>query len=198
MRLPALEAVGLLVGADAFGQTPVEHHDLAEVSQHHVLPLEIAVDDAPRMGIGHGVANVDKRRQELDSSDRVGLAGGPLLVIGPDGLAQGAAPHEPHRVVGRFPFAQLVDRHDSRVLELSRDLGLVKKARTDDRVIGLVGRSSLSAIWRPSAAIAGQPDPPHSSLGMQMGQRIALAALLARRQCRPARRGRLGAAVLRG
>jgi hypothetical protein len=40
-------ALRLLVGADSLGQTPVEHHDLAEVSQHHVLPLEVAVDDAP-------------------------------------------------------------------------------------------------------------------------------------------------------
>ncbi len=83
------------------------------------------MDDTPRMCVRHGMANADKRGQELDFPDRVDLAGGPLLVIGPDGLAQGAAPHEPHGVVRRFPFAQLVDRHDSRMLELSGDLGLV-------------------------------------------------------------------------
>jgi hypothetical protein len=41
------KAVGLLVGAHALGQTPVEHHDFAEVSQNDVLSFEIAVDDAP-------------------------------------------------------------------------------------------------------------------------------------------------------
>jgi hypothetical protein len=71
------------------------------------------------------MANVDERGQQLDFSDRVSLAGGPFLVIGTDGLAQGAAPHESHGVVGRFAFAQLVNRHDSRMLELSGDLGLV-------------------------------------------------------------------------
>ena len=54
---------GILIagyGFDSLGQTPVQHDDLAESSQHDVLTLEIAVDIASRVGIGHRIADADK------------------------------------------------------------------------------------------------------------------------------------------
>ena len=187
------------VGPDPLGQPPVEHDDLAEVAQHDVLALEVAVDDPARMRVGHGVADADERRQQVDQPDRVGLAGGPLLVIGPDRLAQGAAPDEPHGVIRRIALAQLVDRHDPRVLELRRDLGLVEEPRADDRVVGLVGAQLLQRDLAAERAVAGQPDPAHAPLGVQVGQRVALAGCRPRpaRAC-PARRGRPGHLGCRG
>ena len=38
---------GLLVGADSFGQAPVEDHHLAEISHHNILTLQVTVDNAP-------------------------------------------------------------------------------------------------------------------------------------------------------
>ena len=60
----------MLVGPDALGQAPVEHDDLAEVAQHDVLALQVAVDDPPRMRVSHGVADADECRQQVDQPDR--------------------------------------------------------------------------------------------------------------------------------
>ena len=79
-----------LTRTDALGEAPVEHHHLAEISQRHVLSLEIAMHDAPRMGKRQRMTNPDKRCQERYPLDRIRLAGGPFRMIGPDGVAQRA------------------------------------------------------------------------------------------------------------
>ena len=47
------------VGADA-GESPVHHQHLAIVAQHHVLWLEIAMDDAVHMGESDSIANTQQ------------------------------------------------------------------------------------------------------------------------------------------
>ena len=115
------------------------------------------------MRIGHGVANPDEGGQELDHLDRVGFPGGSFLVIGSDGLAQGATLHEPHRVVGCLSLAELVDRHNARMLELSRDLGLVQEPGKDDGIAGLIGAQLFErdlAAEAVSRASHTRPMPP--------------------------------------
>ena len=40
------------------GDSPVHHIDLAEVADHDVLRLDIAVDHAPAVGEGHRIADL--------------------------------------------------------------------------------------------------------------------------------------------
>ena len=57
-----LGTVGL---AQQSGQPPVEHHHLAEVTEHHIAALEVAVEHAAGVGVGDCVADADKRRQQF-------------------------------------------------------------------------------------------------------------------------------------
>ena len=60
--------IDFLGTADQLGQPPVEDDDLAEVAQDHVLPLEVAVDDPARVGVGDGVTDECRKVKGLQSS----------------------------------------------------------------------------------------------------------------------------------
>ena len=51
--------------ADDLGQAPVHHQRLAVVAQHDVRRLQVAVHDAPAVGVVDGVADVDEPAQQL-------------------------------------------------------------------------------------------------------------------------------------
>ena len=55
------------------GQAPVHDVDLAEIADHDVGRLQIAMDHAARMGVGQGVADVDEDVQQ--PAQRVFLLG---------------------------------------------------------------------------------------------------------------------------
>ena len=50
--------------ADDLGEAPVDHQRLAERAQEDVAGLQIAVDHAPAVGIGDGVADGDEPAQQ--------------------------------------------------------------------------------------------------------------------------------------
>ena len=132
------------------------------------------------VGVRHGVTNPYKRRQECHPLDRVGLAGGPFRMVGPDGVGKRAPAHEPHRVIRRLPLAELIDRHNPRMLELRRDLGLVEKPGAECRVILLVGTQLLERDQPAQRLVASQPDLPHSPPAVELGQRVSITSLLRR------------------
>ena len=80
------------------GEAPVQDDHFTVISQDYILAFQIAVNDAPRVGIGHGVANRDEDVQQRYKLERVGVAAVMLFVIVPDRLAQGAAFDPAHRV----------------------------------------------------------------------------------------------------
>ena len=164
--------------SDLFRDPPIEHDDLAEVAQDDVLPLEIAVDDASRMGISDGMADAQKRIQQLDQPDRVGRSGHPLLVVGTRCLAERAAPDEPHGVKGNGATAHLVDRDDARMFELGRDLRLVEKPRADGRIVQRVGTQLLEGDLPSERPVPRHPDLSHATLGVQASSRIAIGSLV--------------------
>ena len=67
------------VGAvDDLGQAPVQDDHLAEVAQDDVLPLQVAVDHPPRVGVRQRVADADEgveQRDEVERGRRPGGAG---------------------------------------------------------------------------------------------------------------------------
>jgi hypothetical protein len=114
---PAQEVLALA----ALGQPPVEHDGLAVVADHHVLGLEVPVHDPPRVCEGDRVADGQHLREKLETTGEIAAR---------QRLAEGAAPHPPHRVVERAVMAptELVHRNDRRVLELPGDPCLVHEA----------------------------------------------------------------------
>ena len=56
------------------GQAPVHDEDLAELPDHDVLGLEVAVDDPPAVGVADGVDHLEEDAQQSGPADR-GLLG---------------------------------------------------------------------------------------------------------------------------
>jgi len=56
---------GRLRAADLFSDAPVHHQHLSEGSEHDVLRLEVAVQDASGVGEGDGVADLPEQMQPL-------------------------------------------------------------------------------------------------------------------------------------
>ena len=68
-RLPLVAVAELPIVGDAaagqdLGEAPVHHLHLAERPHHDVRRLEVAVHDAPRMGVGHRLGHAEERLQE--------------------------------------------------------------------------------------------------------------------------------------
>jgi hypothetical protein len=98
---------------------PVEHVHLAEVAEHDVLGLEVAVNHTTAVGERYGLAHATHRRQQ--APPRVGLRGGGVAAPKPlDDCGEGEAVDPLHREERRAvgPRPEVVDRDDAGVLEL--------------------------------------------------------------------------------
>ena len=115
-----------LVAADRLGDAPIDHQRLAEAGDHDVRRLQIAMDDAVAMRIGHRIRrgeHVRHQRQPLLQRRRV-----------EDQLLERAARDQLHRVerLARGQPSRLVDGHDRRMLQPRRDRRLAQEARLED------------------------------------------------------------------
>jgi len=96
------------------------------VAEHDVARLQVAVEDAPGVGVGDGGGDLqedlDERREAVRPLERRVAGAKPF-----EDLVQGTAVHLGHRVVGRASGgeAQLEDGDHVGVLELRQDLRLV-------------------------------------------------------------------------
>jgi hypothetical protein len=123
----ARDAVGQL------GDAPIHHQDFAEVADHDVGGLQVAVDDAARVGVRNGLTDVEKDVEETpepDFAERLWVRGRLALL---EKALERLAANELHRVV-RAAFRidpEIVNGDDVRVLELRRDLRLLHEAREE-------------------------------------------------------------------
>ena len=115
--------VGDAAQGQHLGQPPIHHLHLAERADHDVRRLQVPVDHPSGVRVGH------RLRHLLEDAQ------GPRQPVGrrqpgSQKLREGLAPDQLHReewpAVGEG--AQLVDRHDARVLELAADLRLLDEA----------------------------------------------------------------------
>ena len=193
---PRANRIGLLVRlTHELGQAPVEDDDLAEVAEDDVVALEVAVQDAARMGVGNGVADGDERGQQAHEVQRLGLPLGPFGMVGVDGAGERAAADEPHRVerlVGVCPGSQLVDRHDPGVLELPGQPGFAEKARRDLGVAGLFREQLLEGHFPVQMAVPRQPNPANPTGGVEAQEGVTRLQRLDRRSAYSAARSRAG------
>ena len=148
------------------GQSPIDDERLAELAEHDVFGLEVAVDHALAVGVGDGLAHALQHGDGAGQPPE-GIAG----VMGADHGLEVLALHALHREVGRAPVveADLVDGHDARVVELGQDLRLREQAAAVARAVrARRGRRILPALAqdldrdRPvQVGVVGLEDRPH-------------------------------------
>ena len=138
-----------LGAAHRLGQAPVDHQRLAVSADDDVRRLEVAVQHAPAVRVGHRVADVDEPVQEVAQLQRAAagvVLEGEVGMEAVDGLLEAFPLDEPHGVVRPAvgEVAQAVDRDDARVLQPAGDLGL------EDEAVRLSG----SSAWRPRICLS--------------------------------------------
>ncbi len=118
-----------LASAEDLAEAPVHHEHLAERADHDVGGLQVAVEHAAGVGVGHGLRRLLEHLEEVPALVRdVGSC--------PEERGQRAALDQLHREV-RTPVrlkAYAVDRNDAGVLELGPDLRLLDEAGDDLRI----------------------------------------------------------------
>ena len=162
-------------------QTPVDHQDLAEASDHEVARLEVAVDDALGVGIGDRLAGARQGVDEAAEAPAV-LAAPPLPLPGDlvdlaDDLGQREAidlSHgEPQAPVGQL--ALVVQGDDAGVLEAAGEARLAQEALALVRALRHLPAHDLHG---ERALQVGVPDPldhPHRAAADAALVGIALA-----------------------
>ena len=111
-----------VLAGEVLGEAPVDHHRLAERPDQHVARLEIAVEDAAAVGVGHGVRRVDDVGEQRQPVHERRLLD--------EDVGQAPPVHELHGIerLARRPLPRLVERDDGRVLELGGDHHLPHEA----------------------------------------------------------------------
>ncbi len=129
--------------AGGLGQAPVDDQRLAVLADDDVARLQVAVQDAPAVGVVDRVADVQEAAEELAQFQRA-PAGIPLQrlvgVEAIDRFLEAAAADEPHRVVRPAVVVgpEAVDRDNARMLQAAGDLGLEHEPRAAGRVVGVL------------------------------------------------------------
>ncbi len=172
------------------GQSPVHHLDLAEAADHDVRRLQVAVDHAPRVGIGHRLADLLEDRQEPRPVLGRVLAG---LQEGRQRAALDQLHGDEQPAVGEP--SQLVDRDDPRMLELAADLGLLDEAAHHLGPVAMLLQQDLDGQVAAEVDVAPLEDGPHAAPG-DLAQEL-VAAPTRRRPARASPRNRAGRASRR-
>ncbi|OQC03528.1 MAG: hypothetical protein BWX80_02766 [Candidatus Hydrogenedentes bacterium ADurb.Bin101] len=103
-------------------QPPVQHNSFAVFPNHDIIRLEVAVYDPPTVGVGNGLAQIDKvgQQQKPFTQGRGCL----------NGFGQGLAMNHLHGVIRRIVLtaSQLIDRHNGGMLQTARNPCLLKES----------------------------------------------------------------------
>ncbi|XXS73118.1 hypothetical protein WMF43_06435 [Sorangium sp. So ce131] len=130
-------------------EAPVHHQRLAQLADHEVVGLEITVDDAAAVRVGHRLADA---REGVDEAAEGPARGRLPEALWPrsgvdfvDDVAERAAADLAHREPEATVLepAAVVDRDDAGVLEAPRELGLGEEAHLDLLGVGDVGAEQL-------------------------------------------------------
>ncbi|MFT3774796.1 MAG: hypothetical protein QM820_56325 [Minicystis sp.] len=170
--------VGILAGGD-LGEAPVEQVHLAEITEHDVAGLEIAVQHAARVGEGDREADAAEGGEELAA--RVDGGGGLVALLervhdGGERLAVEALHGEEGRAVG--PHAEVVDGHDRGVLELALHAGLALEAHARVGLRRGLLAEELHRDLAADAAVLALRDEAHATLAEDAERDVAGAEAL--------------------
>ena len=168
--------------AQDLGQAPVHHLHFAEAADHHVVGLEVAMDHAPGVRIGHRLAD---RLEDREEAGPVVHAVAARLEQGGEGVAL----HQLHGEEGPpvVEAAQLVDGHDPRVLQLPADLGLLDESADQPRIVAVLLEQDLHGQVPAEVGVAAFQNGAHAAPG-DLSQELVAPRAPGRRRASPARR----------
>jgi len=154
--------------AQTLGQAPVDHQGLAVLAEHDVARLQVAVEDAPAVGVVDRVTDVEEPPQQLQQRQGplTGIAAFPLGSVKLlDGRLEVVAADEPHRVKRAAVVIgpQAVDRHDAGVLEPAGDLGLDDEPSALVLVCSMIELDTLEGDDPMQLLVAGDVDLAESA-----------------------------------
>jgi hypothetical protein len=136
-------------------EAEIEDLDEAVGRDHHVLGLEVAVDDARGVGLRQAVGDLGADVQEPAGGERA-------PPVGEQDRAQGLALDELHDdVVQPRGLLGIVDRHDVRVAQLRGGEGLLAEPAEARRVRGEPLGQELHGHVAVQVVIARSPDLAH-------------------------------------
>jgi hypothetical protein len=106
------------------------------------------MNDAATVGVGDGIADGYQAAQQLaQGKAAVGIVacGGTVIMETLDGISEGLAFNETHRVTGlaRRVLYQAIHGHDAGMLQLAGDFCLLKKTAADNRVVSVATLDAL-------------------------------------------------------
>jgi hypothetical protein len=140
------------------GQAPIHYLDFAKSSDHYVVRLQVAVDDAPRMGVRHGLAHLFEDLQEA------GLLAGRIPTLAQQ-LVERPAAHQPHREE-RVVAVLLdgIDGYDAGVLQLGSDLCLFQESPARFATVTVIVSQDFDGQLAAELGVAGQVNDAHAAL----------------------------------
>ncbi len=167
---------GSLHGALELREAPVEQINLAEVPEHHVPGLEVAMDHAACVREVERLTDARERRQELAPRELPRRVRVVAAERGED-LLEGRAAEALHREVdGPVGIAsQVVDGDDRRVLELALHARLPEEPSDEVGARRVLGAHHLERDVAPDATVAAGVDDPHPAFAKLVAERVAEA-----------------------
>jgi hypothetical protein len=165
-RVPRVRHDALVV-ARGDRDAPVGHVDLAQLADEHVLGLEVAVDEAPRVREVHRVADprhhVQVPLQQVRRPEALLHRGRVVHELAPL-HAVDALQHDER--LARVRRRDVVDRDDVGVLELADDPRLLQQPR-DGRGRARLGAHLLDRHLAAQRLLLGQVHHAHAALAQQ-------------------------------
>ena len=170
---------GLLgCGLHELRQPEIEDLHDAVPRDHHVLGLQIPVNDARGVGLGETVGDLEGQVQESPRGQRAGV----------QHFAQGLAVHELHRDVrGRVGRPDLMNRHDVGVVQRRSGARLLLEALATVGIGRELFRENLDRDFATQPPVARPIDLSHAS-GAQRDEDLVRSETRASRNCHRSRR----------
>ncbi|MFO0751107.1 MAG: hypothetical protein U1F43_36350 [Myxococcota bacterium] len=151
--------------------------DLAERADHDVVGLQVAVEHAALVRVGHGVEHMEGTEPRPEAVAGVDGSPGRRARLVDVRRAPASAAHELHGVddgaVG--PGLERVHRHDARVLEARGGARLEAEAARGAGVVGEVGAEPLQRHLAPEVDVLGAQHLAHGAFAEELDDAVALA-----------------------
>ena len=145
------------------GEPPIEHEDFTERADHDVGGLQVPMQDAPRVGEGHRVADAQKQPKTVGHrGHRVDVFVEPLAFDELHGVEHAAV----------LQGADIVHGDDSRVLEACEHLRFADQA-AGQFAATLRGIENFQGDTPAEFAVLRRVDHAHAAAGHVVQERIA-------------------------
>ena len=155
---------GVVALVEALGHAPVDQVDLAKATEHHVVGLDVEVEDPMTVGEVGGEAHLHQDLEVL--LEAVALERCPVGMVGVGEQGRPGDPldalHHQHRLVAAA--AEGIDRRNVRVLQATHEPRLADQRLPGSVGVGVLGSHALDRDLAVEPGLARQLDSTHAAL----------------------------------